>query len=149
MKKNSENWRRCKNRIAQNDQTKNNAEKFGSLSKVNSLVFVYGTLKRGQRNHHYLLQADYVGLHLTDECFCMFAFDDYPAVTHGGCDAISGEIYRVNPLQFQMLDELEQYPRFYQRIEIATDYGCAWMYIVKVELCRGKKQLGGSWPESQ
>ena len=63
-----------------------------------------------------------------------------------GHDAISGEIYRVNSQQFQMLDELEWYPRYYQRIEIATDYGRAWMYIVKAELCRGKKRLGGSWP---
>ncbi len=113
---------------------------------MDSQVFVYGTLKRGQRNHHYLAQADYVGRHVTDECFGMYAFDDYPAVTQMGSDAVSGEIYRVNPQQFEILDELEWYPRFYQRIEIATDYGCAWMYIVKAELCRGKKRLDGNWP---
>lgn len=116
---------------------------------MDSQVFVYGTLKRGQRNHHYLAQADYVGLHLTDKCFSMYAFDDYPAVTQRGNNAVSGEVYRVNSQQLQMLDELELCPRFYQRIEIATDYGRAWMYIVEAELCRDKKQLNGSWPQSR
>jgi gamma-glutamylaminecyclotransferase len=111
-----------------------------------SQVFVYGTLKRGQRNHHYLVQAEFVGDHLSEECFSMYQFDDYPAVTENGSHAVSGEIYRVNRLGFEMLDELEGYPRFYQRIEIATDYGCAWMYIVKPDLCRDKLLLAGTWP---
>ena len=109
-------------------------------------VFVYGTLKRDQRNHHYLEQAEFVGYHLTDECFSMYEFDDYPAVTQDGSHAVSGEIYRVNQQQFQMLDELEWYPRIYQRIEIRTSHELAWMYIVKPELCHDKKLLGGIWP---
>ena len=112
---------------------------------MRSQVFVYGTLKRGQRNHHYLEQAEYVGTHLTDECFSMYEFDDYPAVTQNGSHAVSGEIYLVNQQQFQMLDELEWYPRFYQRIKIETCHGLAWMYVVKFELCRDKKLLDGTW----
>ena len=111
-----------------------------------SQVFVYGTLKRGQRNHHYLAEAEFVGDHLTDECFSMYQFDDYPAVTENGNHAISGEIYRVNQLEFEMLDELEGYPHFYQRIELDSDYGCVWMYIVKAELCQDRAGLVGTWP---
>ena len=31
------------------------------------------------------------------------------------------------------------FPHFYQRIEIPTRWGDAWMYIVRAELCVGKK----------
>ena len=47
--------------------------------------------------------------------------------------------------QFRVLDDLEWYPHFYQRIEIPTNFGDAWMYIVKLELCHGKRQLPGIW----
>ena len=108
-------------------------------------VFVYGTLKSGHRNHHYLEQADFIGHHVTDKCFSMYEYDDFPAVTQNGSHAVSGEIYRINQQQFEMLDELEWYPRLYQRIEIQTSHELAWMYIVKPELCRDKKLLDGSW----
>ncbi len=56
-----------------------------------------------------------------------------------------GEVYRVNDHLFRMLDDLEWYPHFYQRIEITTDFGDAWLYIVKAELCQGKKLIPGNW----
>jgi gamma-glutamylcyclotransferase (GGCT)/AIG2-like uncharacterized protein YtfP len=109
-------------------------------------VFVYGTLKQGQRNWHYLRDAVFVAEHSTQPHYSMFAFDDYPAVCLGGAHAIHGEIYRVSEQQFGLLDELEWYPDFYQRIEIPTAHGHAWMYIVGRELCHGRKALAGHWP---
>ena len=109
-------------------------------------VFVYGTLKRGQRNYHFLRDAEFVGEFTTPGIYSMFEFDDYPAVCLRGRHAVRGEIYLVTDRQFKMLDDLEWYPHFYQRIEIPTDFGDAWMYIVKLRLCRDKQQLPGSWP---
>ena len=109
-------------------------------------VFVYGTLKRGQRNFYYLRAAEFVGTFSTDPIFSMVAFDDYPAVCEQGRHTIHGEIYHISDPQFRLLDELERYPDYYQRIVIPTDYGDAWMYIVKVELCQGKEMIPGSWP---
>ena len=108
-------------------------------------VFVYGTLKRGQRNAYFLDQAEFLGDHITSEEYWMYEFDDYPAVCTAGRHAIHGEIYRIDDTQFASLDELEWYPRFYQRIVIVTDSGEAWMYIVKPELCLGKRRLNGRW----
>ena len=108
-------------------------------------VFVYGTLKKGQRNYHYLCEAEFIGHHATEACYSMFEFDDYPAVCLDGDHAIHGEIYRVSKQQFRLLDELERYPDFYQRIEIPTAHGDSWMYIVSYELCLGKKLLAGHW----
>ena len=45
-----------------------------------SRVFVYGTLKKGQRNSHYLREAEFISHHATEACYSMFEFDDYPAV---------------------------------------------------------------------
>ena len=108
-------------------------------------VFVYGTLKRGQRNFHYLQAAEFVGSFSTEAVFSMYVFDDYPAVCEQGHHAIHGEIYLVSDTQFRALDELEWYPDFYQRILIPTDYGEAWIYIVKAELCQGKELIPGNW----
>jgi gamma-glutamylcyclotransferase (GGCT)/AIG2-like uncharacterized protein YtfP len=109
-------------------------------------VFVYGTLKRGQRNSRYLQSADFIGTFCTEAIFSMYAFDDYPAVCEQGHHAIHGEIYQVSDIQLGLLDELEWYPDFYQRILIPTGYGDAWIYIVKAELCHRRKLLAGSWP---
>ena len=108
-------------------------------------VFVYGTLKRGQRNEHFLHGAEFVGLHTTERIYSMYEFEDYPAVCLHGRHAIGGEIYRVSDRQFKMLDDLEWYPHFYQRIEIPTAHGDAWMYIVRAALCHDKKQIAGVW----
>jgi len=112
-------------------------------------VFVYGTLKRGQRNDHYLSAAEFVGHFITEPVYSMFDFDDYPAVCPQGRHAISGEVYHVSDDQFRLLDELEWYPEFYQRIEIPTDFGAAWMYIVRHELCLGRQLIAGVWPPAE
>jgi gamma-glutamylcyclotransferase (GGCT)/AIG2-like uncharacterized protein YtfP len=108
-------------------------------------VFVYGTLKRGQRNDHFMHGAEYLGLHRTEEIYSLYDFEDYPAVCLRGAHSISGEVYRIDDRQFRALDDLEWYPHFYQRIEIPTAWGAAWMYIVKFRLCRGKRQVPGDW----
>ncbi len=108
-------------------------------------VFVYGTLKKGRRNEGFLHQAEFVGNFTTQSIYSMYEFEDYPAVCLHGSHAIEGEVYHVTDRQFRVLDDLEWYPHFYQRIEINTDFGDAWMYIVKMELCHGKKLIPGTW----
>ncbi len=108
-------------------------------------VFVYGTLKRGQRNCHFMHGAEFVGGHVTESIYSMYEFENYPAVCLDGRHAITGEIYHVDDRQFRWLDDLEWYPYFYQRVEIPTPWGEAWMYIVHSDLCEGKKQVPGTW----
>ncbi len=109
-------------------------------------VFVYGTLKRGQRNYRFMRGSRFVGLHRTERVYSMFEFEGYPAVCVGGSHAVTGEVYQVDDHQFRRIDDLEWYPHFYQRIEIPTRWGDAWMYIVRAELCVGKRLMRGTWP---
>jgi gamma-glutamylcyclotransferase (GGCT)/AIG2-like uncharacterized protein YtfP len=76
----------------------------------------------------------------------MYEFEGYPAVCLSGRHAVTGEVYEINDRHFGILDQFERYPDFYQRIEIPTAWGHAWMYIVEPELCRGRKRLPGRWP---
>ena len=109
-------------------------------------VFVYGTLKRGQRNFAFLRGSKFYGRHVTESIYSMYEFENYPAVCRDGIHSISGEVYGVSDRRFRTLDVLEWYPRMYQRIEIPTAWGKAWMYVVKSELCHGRTLLDGTWP---
>jgi gamma-glutamylcyclotransferase (GGCT)/AIG2-like uncharacterized protein YtfP len=87
------------------------------------LVFVYGTLRRGQRNHYMLRSSPFLGMHVTEPCYTMLDLGSYPAVVRGGHCAISGELYRVTPPTLATLDELEDYPDRYDRAVITTEQG--------------------------
>lgn len=96
------------------------------MSKVNELfkVFVYGTLKRGEPNHHWLTKAEngyarFIAAGQTDEKFPLVMGTRYnipflldkPGVGHN----IQGEIYEVDKSMFGNLDILEDYPNYYDR----------------------------------
>ena len=108
-------------------------------------VFVYGTLKRGQRNFHQMRDAAFVGEHVTVARYTMFCFDTYPAVCLNGSSAITGEVFRVSAPRLRALDRFEGHPEYYRRIQIDTEHGRAWMYVMQRDLCRGRKRLDGHW----
>jgi len=107
-------------------------------------IFVYGTLRCGQRNHHLLRNTAYLGLHRSDPVFIMLHLGAFPGVVRGGSTAIVGEVYRVNPATLRTLDVLEDYPVLYTRERIATPYGPAWVYLYQGGE-RGHRITNGDW----
>lgn len=97
---------------------------------MSNLVFVYGTLKRGHGNHRVMIPSggEYLGDHVTKPVYNMFTNSSYPAITKGGTTPITGEVYLVEDMT--PLDRLEGYPNFYNREEIDTPYGKAWVYFI-------------------
>ncbi|XP_055317539.1 putative gamma-glutamylcyclotransferase CG2811 [Sitodiplosis mosellana] len=108
-------------------------------------VFVYGTLKRGEPNHHWLTNkengfAQFVSSGKTDTQFPLIVATKYnipfllniPATGH----SINGEIYSVDGTMLRNLDELEDYPELYDR-NIFTINGSdgkshqCWIYMLK------------------
>lgn len=94
------------------------------------LVFVYGTLKRKEPNHHVIDPAKhscpattgvskFIGQAKTVEKFPLVIgtrFNipfllDRPGVGH----AVNGEVYEVDQKVLEKLDKLEDYPTFYDR----------------------------------
>ena len=74
-----------------------------------TLIFVYGTLKRGGRNHHYLAGQTFVGDACTTAGFRLYNLGGYPGmvadVSSPGC--IKGEIWNIDQPCLARLDELE------------------------------------------
>lgn len=109
------------------------------------LVFVYGTLRRGECNHHYLSGARWLGIHRTDPCYTLLDLGEYPAMISSGKTAIVGEVYAINDFLMARLDWLEDYPEEYIRERIPTPYGLAWIYIYRHPTANVPVIASGDW----
>lgn len=82
-------------------------------------VAVYGTLRRGGRNHHFLKHAEFLGRGQSLEAYCMYI--DYlprlvPFVSRSSAQSpIVVELYRVDAPTLKALDRLEEHPNWYRR----------------------------------
>ena len=90
------------------------------------LLFVYGTLKRGFRNHRLLASAEFVGEARTGQRrYRLLDCGAYPALIELSAEsalaeppAIRGEVYRITPEHLPALDELEDEGTLYRRTTI-------------------------------
>ena len=109
------------------------------------LVFVYGTLKRGAVNHHWLEGASWQG---EAKLLGVLLHDlgPFPMAVIGDGTAI-GEVYAVEEHGLARLDELEGYPRLYDRQMLSLNDGRqAWVYLGRPRQVRHAPLLaGGSW----
>lgn len=89
-----------------------------------NLVFVYGSLKQTQPNHHWLTdkangEAQLRGLATTEEKFPLVVASRYniPYVlaSPGTGKQIEGEVYEVDDQMMSKLDVLEVHPKYYER----------------------------------
>ncbi len=72
------------------------------------LLFVYGTLKRGDCRHRHMAGAKFLGQAVTSPGYRMFFLDDYPGLSEdsrGG--QIEGELYEVSTALLAHLDDVE------------------------------------------
>jgi gamma-glutamylcyclotransferase (GGCT)/AIG2-like uncharacterized protein YtfP len=109
------------------------------------LVFVYGTLKRGEVNHHWLEGASWLG---ESKLLGVLLHDlgPFPMAVIGDGTAI-GEVYAVDEPGLARLDELEGYPRLYDRQVLSLNDGRqAWVYLGRPRQVRHAPLLaGGIW----
>jgi gamma-glutamylcyclotransferase (GGCT)/AIG2-like uncharacterized protein YtfP len=78
-------------------------------------VFVYGTLRRGEPNHHLLDARMLLRAGRTEPRFTLVSLGAVPAMIDGGETAVAGEVYDVDAVTLAALDRLEGHPRFYRR----------------------------------
>lgn len=90
-------------------------------------VFVYGTLKRGCRNHRLLQSAVFLGEAQTRPLYRMVSCGSYPGLVHAEPlqpgQAIHGELYRVDAPLLVALDTFEDAPHEYSRDGIELEGG--------------------------
>jgi gamma-glutamylaminecyclotransferase len=111
------------------------------------LVFTYGTLLKGEVNHHLLAQARFVAEARTEPCFELFDLGPFPAMSTGGETAVLGEVYAIDDATLARLDHLEGHPRFYQRTQIRLDDGQeVQTYLMDRNRMRGRALIpSGDW----
>jgi gamma-glutamylaminecyclotransferase len=110
-------------------------------------VFVYGTLRGGEANHHLLATATFVRDARTPPAFTLYAFEGHPGMGDGGTSAIVGECFDVDEATLAMLDELEDHPRWYQRRSLALEDGeVVLAYVLPPHFTEGRAVIpGGDW----
>lgn len=111
-----------------------------STQDTNS-VFVYGTLKRGFPNHHYMQGARFLGMARTVEAWPLVIgnqwYSPYLLPERGVGHRVAGELWEVPATMMPALDELESthLPNGYrrERIAVAPEDGTAprdvWVYF--------------------
>ncbi len=99
-----------------------------------SLVFVYGTLRKGFKYHRLLHRAHFVGYAVTRKRYALY-LAKYPCVIQGEhVSGITGEVYEVDQPTLESLDELEGHPHEYYREQVPVILEderevSAWLYF--------------------
>ena len=108
-------------------------------------MFVYGTLQRGEKNHHWLEGASWQG-EAELPGVVLHDLGPFPMAVIGAGLAL-GEVYAVEGSGLARLDELEGYPRLYDRqVMELVDGRRAWVYLGRPRQVRHAPVLrGGVW----
>ena len=131
------------------------------VTPATHLVFVYGTLKRGQTHHHLLATARFAGeaqaLGLSLHDLGPFPMAIAAAQPETGAETdpetvpVSGDVFAVDDEtleQLEQLDRLEGVPRLYQRQQLELlDGRRVWIYLGQPHQVRHRPALAtGRWP---
>jgi len=98
-------------------------------------IFVYGSLLSGMGNSHFLENSQKLGDDITPNGFSLVDLGYFPGALKANYGIIKGEVYEVDDNTFKRINQLEGYNEanptkgLYNRIEIDTTFGKAFMYI--------------------
>ncbi|MFN7960936.1 MAG: gamma-glutamylcyclotransferase family protein [Thermoanaerobaculia bacterium] len=111
------------------------------------LLFVYGTLLEGERNHRLLDGSHRVGAALTRKGYALLDCGPYPALVEAGAGRVHGELYVVSPPLLLRLDEFEEHPTLFERRPVALERAPrAWAYFLPGSEDPGLPRIrGGRW----
>ena len=102
---------------------------------MKNILFVYGTLKKGGLNHHYLRGSRFIGDAVTKKRYALY-ISEFPLVIKDiGVSQIIGEAYEVEWPVLKRVDMLEYHPYLYFRERISIILKAsnkllrAWIYF--------------------
>ena len=113
-----------------------------------ALLFIYGTLKRGCRNHARLRAAAFLGEAWTESGYTLMDCGAYPGlVRSGGSERVCGELYQFDASQLAALDAFEDAPGEFLRTSIQLSDGrVAQTYLYQGETAN-LRFYGAAWRE--
>ncbi|WP_416150518.1 gamma-glutamylcyclotransferase [Salipaludibacillus sp. HK11] len=109
------------------------------MSSSSSYVFVYGTLRNGQINHHFLKDAKLITRQASLKGEMYNTGKGYPAFLLNGQSQVYGEIYQIDEKILSQLDILEDYSegchsnlyyRIRENIKTDTSFYNSWVYVL-------------------
>jgi gamma-glutamylaminecyclotransferase len=123
-------------------------EEVVAMSQEKTLLFIYGTLKRGQRNHHLIADQDFLGEVVTEPRYRVIDLGPYPALIVDAARglAVKGELWEVSPRCLTALDEFEGVSGPFNRVPVAIpgrDLVQAYFWNRTVS---GGGRSGDQWP---
>jgi gamma-glutamylaminecyclotransferase len=114
-----------------------------------ALLFVYGSLKRGQHNHRLLRGQTFVAEAATLPRYRLLDLGPYPGLVQAaaGGRPIRGEVWRVDAATLARLDRFEGVPHLYDRrpVELADGPQAVEAYFYNRDAA-GYPECGTSWP---
>ena len=118
-----------------------------------TLVFIYGTLKRGCSNHGRMAGQQFIAEARTPPGYRLFVVADYPGMVRDPTDkrGVVGELWSVDAAKLADLDRFEGVPeKLYRRESIVLqaphDQVPAQVYLY-LRTVRGRRPLvDGNWP---
>ena len=110
-------------------------------------VFVYGTLRRGERNFDLLRGATFVREARTVPRYTLYSLGAHPGLGEDGDTAVVGEIFAVDVATLARLDALEDHPNWYVRKAIAlADGSSVEGYVLPSRFTEGLDVIAeGDW----
>jgi gamma-glutamylaminecyclotransferase len=110
------------------------------------LLFVYGTLRQGERNHAELSGARFVREASTHPRYQLVDMGGFPALLEGGTTAVRGELYEVEEHFLPRLDRFEDVPTLYERKPVSIPGASALGYVMRREVARTAPLIpSGDW----
>ena len=116
-----------------------------------SLIFVYGTLKRGGSNHHLMAGQQFLGEARTPPGFRLYELGSHPGMIVKSDDraGVTGEVWSVDAACLKQLDLLEGLAEgLYRRVPIKLPPPFAeqpietYLYARSVE---SRRDIGSTW----
>jgi gamma-glutamylaminecyclotransferase len=79
------------------------------VEPATAILFVYGSLKRGHRNHRLIADQEYLGEAATEPRYRVIDLGRYPGLIRDDADglAVRGELWAVGPDRLRELDDFE------------------------------------------
>ena len=116
---------------------------------MEQLIFVYGTLMRGQRAHHMLSGARFCGQY-TLHGYAMYHLGRYPGIRPLPGGQVLGEVYQISGDMLAQMDEYEEEGTLYHRKRVSVEHDSGqtdvWAYIYASEL--SGTPMTGRWDSS-
>jgi gamma-glutamylcyclotransferase (GGCT)/AIG2-like uncharacterized protein YtfP len=110
------------------------------------LIFVYGTLRRGQSNHCQLGPSRFVSYASTAPRYELVDLGGYPALLEGGRDVVRGELFEVPDSWLSHLDAFEDVPTLYERVPVQLAHAQVLGYVMRREVAGDAPRIAsGDW----